>query len=627
MIKSVLRCWLLLLLPLGAAAAEVSSDTLSIRFRLDSIRIDMTYAGNAGAWEAFESKFNQYYSNTDPHALSLDIYSGASPEGSAAHNRWLGENRGIAIRRLVRQRLGDRLGCITVHNEAARWEGLYEAVARSSEPWRDEVLRIIEMPASADENQFDHREYKLRALRGGRVWPVLLDKYLAPLRSGATAILSWRPDRDTVVVRDTIIMEVPAILPQNVVFEDSAGHLRRVPDSARVYKPVVRRPVWIMRTNIPLLATATPNLQLEWSLGHKDKWSLNVEGVWSWWTFAYNAYANEIIYGSLELRRWLGRRWRHHTLDGWHIGLGVGGGYGDLEWKAKGYQGEVYSGFFNIGWQRRFGRRKQWAFDMGVGLGYAYVPWRRYDGSTIFPEGHEEMHDDHLMWQETSRTNWFGAPHANISIGYVFNQRDAAWKRRKALERDAVRNDMLHYRDSLRARQEYVRDSSRTAEKLREKEIELMPRAERKVARKQLQQERRQAKIDEKTARKQAKVDKREQKRQAKADKKLRKQQYRQEKADRKAEERAARQWARTPEGRAAVRQFKAEEKEARRQARIDEKNARRQAKADKKAAKKQARADRRHDRMKARIDAEHQRHLERLQREMERADQKYQVK
>ena len=114
--------------------------------------------------------------------------------------------------------------------------------------------------------------------------------------------------------------------------------------------------------------------------------------------------------------------------------MGVGGGYGDLEWTNRGFQWEVYSGYLNIGWQKRFGSRKQWAFDIGIGLGYAYVPWRRYRGSQIFPIGKEEAQTDHLMWRETGRTHWPGVTHFNISIGYVFPQYDARWKREKAME-------------------------------------------------------------------------------------------------------------------------------------------------------------------------------------------------
>ena len=611
-----LQRWLVMavtVLSCGTVQAQLSTDTLSIRFRLDSIRVDLAYADNAHAWERFERRFCEHYSSADPRTLRLDIYSGASPEGSAAHNRWLGENRGIAIRRLVRQRLGNGVGNIIVHNEAARWDGLYEALRRSSEPWRDEALRIIELPASSDENQWDHREYKLRALRGGTAWPVLLERYLAPLRSGATAILSWQAERDTVVVRDTVIMESPAILPPHVVFEDSAGYLRRTPDSARVRKPVQRWPVWALKTNIPMLGIGTPNLQLEFSLGHRDKWSLNIEGAWSWWTFARNAYANQIIYGSLELRRYLGRRYRHHTLDGWHVGLGVGGGYGDVEWRSKGYQAEVYSAYVNIGWQRRFGRRKQWLFDMGVGLGYAYIPWRRYDGSTLFPVGKEEQYDDHLMWQETNRTNWFTATHFNISVGYVFNQHDAKWRREKAMRRDAEKNAYLHFRDSLIAREKYVKDSTLIVRKQRLREIELLPRAERKAALRQLKAEDRQAELEKKMAKRQARIDAKEQKRREKAEKRQRRQALRIEKAEYKEHLRMQRQWEKTPEGRAAKRQAKINEKIARRQAKIDAKLAKRQAKLERKAAK-----------IRQRIEFEHRQNLEKLKREMERADEKY---
>ncbi len=587
--------------------AAAQSDTLSIRFRLDSIRIDMSYADNARAWETFVSNFHLNYSGVSPYALRLDIYSGASPEGTAAHNRWLGENRGIAIRRLVRQSLGGSLGSIIVHNEAARWDGLYESVARSREPWRDEVLRIIEMPASVDENQRDHREQLLRALRGGEVWPVLLERYLAPLRSGATAIISWVPaagGRDTIVVRDTVIMAQP------IYVSAPAAPAVEAPEAR---KPVLRWPVWILRSNLPLLGTGTPNLQAEFSLGHKDKWSLNVEGVWSWWVFNYNAYANEILYGSVELRRWLGRRYRHHTLSGWHLGLALGGGYGDLEWRSKGYQAEVYSAYVNLGWQHRFGRRRQWAFDMGFGLGFAHIDWRRYDGSTLFPIGKEEIHDDHLMWRETGHTNWPGAVHANISIGYVFNQHDARWRRERAMQRDAERNDYLHFRDSVKAREKYVRDSMKTAERSRLREIRLLPKVERREAMKAFEAEKRQQALDAKALSRQQQLEAKAQKQQAKDERNARRQQEREEKELRREQLKAERTYAKSPDGKAAAREAKAAAKAARRQ-----------AKADAKAAKRQARLDRRHAKMRQRIEFERRQNLERLQREIERADEKY---
>ena len=613
--------------------AEVCvEDTLTIRFRLDSIRIDMDYADNRAAWGVFEKTFMEHFADANPHTLQLDIYSGASPEGPANHNLWLGENRGQAIRWLVRQQLPGRVGSIIVHNEGARWEGLFEAIAASDEPWRDEALHIITMPATLDGTLRDHRETKLRSLWGGTAWPVLRDKYLAPLRSGATAILSWRERSDTVVVRDTVMMAAPQLLP-SIIFADADGSLRRVSDSTEVAPPVVarnpklRQPVWIARTNLPLLGFGgTPNLQLEFSLGHKDKWSFNIEGWWSWWVFSRNAYANEMIYGSIELRRWLGHRWRRHTLSGWHLGLAVGCGYGDLEFKSKGYQAEVYSGFLNIGYQGRFGRRKHWSFDVGIGLGYAYVPYRRYDGSSIFPVGKEERYDDHLMWQETRQFNWMGPVHFNISIGYVFNQKDAVYKRRRALARDAARNAVLHRRDSLIARERFERDSIRVADKQREQEIQMLPRKERRQALAAFDAEKRQRLSDTQQDRKDAKFMAKVQKQQARNNARQARERALAERDSIRAELKAAKQYWKQlsrKERRAIKQEVRADEA----QAKHAEAQYRRQSKLSAKEARRQNKMARKEARIRARIDAKHQKNLDRMRFDMEKAKNKYHIK
>ncbi len=454
--------------------SKAIADTLEIRFRVDSTRIDMGFDGNWQRWSAFEERFRQRYRDVPPAALRLDIFSGASPEGTAAANQRLGQGRGDAISRLVRQRLGQAIGNIYVHNEGARWDALRTSLAASNEPWRDEALAIIDEPPGANPAQRDPRETRLRALRGGTVWPVLLERYLAPLRSGASATLSWETGaarRDTIVIRETIVHRDTVVIVNNIV-SDRRDTIRR--DTVRA-KHVIRRPAWLLRTNLPLWGVLSPNLQAEWSLDHRDRWSINLEVVASWWTFARNAYANQLVYGSAEIRYWLGKRSRHHTLDGFHIGLAAGGGYYDFEWKSKGYQGEIAMAFVNIGWQRRFGKRRQWAFDAGIGLGYLYSPYRRYLGSTLYPESHTERYDDHLMWQHNSRLNWFGAPHANISIAYVFMPRKGIYRRAKALERQAEQDAYEQWRDSIMERERQMRDSLYIR-------LYDLPKAERKAA-------------------------------------------------------------------------------------------------------------------------------------------------
>lgn len=622
--KSLLRFMPVLLLALFplrgmSQTAEVDSDTLEIRFKLDSVMINMHFDGNMERWNQFERDFNQRFAGKNRLGIVVDIYSGASPEGTVEHNRWLGQERGESIKQLIEQRLRGRVGYIMVHNEAARWDGLYQLVAKSNEPWKDDVLRIISEPASVNETGRDRREWKLRNHKNSDVWEKMLSTYLPPLRSGGTAVVSWMPELITSPAeKDTVYVmyDTPPCItcpPDPFVVSDEVGDLYVKDDTVTVTKPVVRKPVWILRTNLPLLAIGTPNLQAEWSLDHKDRWSINIEGVWSWWTFAHNAYANQMMYGSVEIRRWLGRRWRHHSLDGWHIGLAAGVGYGDVEWKSRGYQGEVYSGFINIGWQKRFGRNKQWAFDAGIGLGYAYVPWRRYRGSSIFPEGKEERYDDHLMWRETSRTHWIGTPHLNISIGYVFPVKDAEWKRAKAVQRDIDRNAALHYRDSVLIQERYEQDSIRTSLRQRRNEISLLPEDERIAAYQQYYADKKQLKDDIKAAKQRVKDEKKAAKEQEKLEKQQLKEQLMQEREQARQERLAHEQWLKSPEGQAVADQEKAAAKAAKQQ-----------AKAAKKAAKQKAKLEKKQRRMQERIDAEQYSNRERLRRELEQTDYKY---
>lgn len=395
-------------------AAMAPSDSLEIRFRLDKVDIDMLFDDNEGRWRQFQQHFLSRYQDASPAALRLDIYSGASPEGPGSHNLWLGENRGLAVRNLVRRHLGNRVGTITVFNEGARWEAFTELIARSDEPWRDDVLRVLaETPPDApDATHLDRRELRLRRMQGGRVWPQL-ERYLAPLRSGATAVLRYDSHVgtcDTIVIRDTLV-----IFHQMRPDTTQARRADSLFLASRHHEPV-----WALKTNLLLLGAGAPNVEVEFPLGRHGRWSIEGEVFFPWWTWSHNAHAEQALNVGVELRHWLGNRQRHHLLDGWHIGLAVAAGYYDIELRSKGYQGEHLNTYFNIGFQHRWGQRKQWAVDGGLGLGGFFTKYRYYHGSSIFPDGHEEHYDDHLMFQRRGHFTWVSATHANVTLAYLF---------------------------------------------------------------------------------------------------------------------------------------------------------------------------------------------------------------
>lgn len=415
----------LLVLPSRLVAQTCTDrDTVSFRFRLNSTELDFSYANNAQNWQRFEQCFQEKYGNRNPIGIQFDVYAGASPEGSRNRNMELGQARAEAIAAHLRKRLGNKAGTINLHNLGPRWDDLYDLVAASDEPWRDEVLRIIRADVEADPQHLDPREMRLRRLRDGTVWPELMEKYLAPLRSGGSGavVVSWHPERDTLVIRDTVVIEKRVVVVHENYYKPDTTSVVAAP---RVRQKADQTKAWAIKTNLLLLGAAAPNLEVEIPLGKRNRWSLEFEAFAPWFIWNNNAQASQAVDLGLEFRLWLGNREYHRWLDGWHLGLALAGAYYDWEWKpSDGYQGEYANAYFNIGWQHRFGRKGNWAIDLGVGIGAMGTQYRHYLGSSVYPEGRKEDWDQHLIWHDTGYYIWPGPCHANFSIVYVINYKD-----------------------------------------------------------------------------------------------------------------------------------------------------------------------------------------------------------
>ncbi len=427
--KHILLVILLMVsLPLLAQNQVPQSDTLSIYFHLDKTDIDMTLSDNDRRWQSFVENFNQTFAGVDRANIRLDIYAGASPEGSIRHNEWLGEERGQSIRRLLQQQLGDRIGFISVHNEAARWQGLYNLVASSDEYWREEVMDIINGPKTIDDRGFDSREKKLRQIHDGWVWTKLLRDYLPQLRSGGSAVVSWQPAvvrpcvtcegvRDTIVIKDTLVI----VKENTVYYHPEKKKVKKEPQLAD------QTPAWAVKTNLLLWGVVAPNVEVEIPLGNKNRWSLEAEFFHPWFIWSKNAHASQFLNLGVELRYWLGKRQYHRWLDGWHVGVAVAAGLYDWEWKKhEGYHGEYINTYINLGYQHRWG--KHWAIDAGIGVGVIPSKYRHYLGSSTYPDRHLEEQDYHLMYHDSDHFVFPGPTHINVSIVYLFNARPFHFK-------------------------------------------------------------------------------------------------------------------------------------------------------------------------------------------------------
>ena len=425
-IKPLIVFALLLASSVQGAFAEQRTDTLEVKFRVGQSDIDLSYADNERRIAEFTRLVKEYYASVPMSQLKFDIFTGASPEGPTELNKRLGEQRGVALRKLLKERLGEQAPQMAVVNKGARWGELYQMVDKSNEEWREDVLRILSKQPAKDNWRVDPREQQLRKLKNGAVWRELDQRYLPVLRASGMAVIASIPEvqKDTIVIinKDTIYY-LPEPIPGEII-----DH----------------RPFWAVKTNLLLWGVIAPNLQLEIPLGHKNRWSVEAEVFLPWWTWSHNAHAEQFFDWGLELRYWLGNRERHHTLDGWHIGLAVAMGYYDFEWqRSHGYQGEYVNTYVNFGWQKRISTH--WAFDAGVGLGYIPTQYREYLGSSVFPEGYEEEYDDHLMWQRTQWRHILGLTHANLTIAYMFDPRPKS--KRTKLEPLTLDDIDRHYMD------------------------------------------------------------------------------------------------------------------------------------------------------------------------------------
>jgi len=241
--------WMFLLAPAAVGAQNIykqnaNEDTLQMVFRVGQSEIDLLYNDNGKRITDFIEHVGTAYADVAPKDLTLTIFTGASPEGPAELNRRLGEQRGIALRNLLLERMAGRVSNVTVVNQGARWGELYNKVKQSEEPWRDDVLRILEHRPTEDSWNSDKREQQLRKLQKGRVWREMSERYLPDLRSSGSAVVAKTPapiGKDTIVIRDTVIY-LPVPYPE--LYVDHHKH-------------------WAVKTNMLMWGLIAPNIQVE----------------------------------------------------------------------------------------------------------------------------------------------------------------------------------------------------------------------------------------------------------------------------------------------------------------------------------------------------------------------------
>lgn len=378
------------------SAGQDSVGLVVINYRVNSSVVEKDYMDNARALEIIRRTLT----NKDVLA-SLDyivVTAGSSPEGNTAANEKLAADRALAMKSyLMWQYPFLERDMIYTFSIGEDWTGLRKMVAEDRyTPYREEVLYTLDH-VSGD----DAKRARLKSIGGGAAYRYILMYMLPKLRGAAAATLHFKePQNEKVIETHTVdtlyvdrIVEKKILVPQEVELEP--------------------KPMFAIKTNLLFDVASALNAEIEIPIG--KRWSIAGEYVFPWWLWEKKQIAVETLYGTLEVRYWFGDRTDRKQLTGWFMGLYGGGGYYDLEWKDKGYQGEFFHVGLSGGYAHTISRNGNWRMEYSLGIGYLGTKYREYvpkfgaDGEW------------HLIRQNNGNYRWIGPTRAKVSLVWMIN--------------------------------------------------------------------------------------------------------------------------------------------------------------------------------------------------------------
>ena len=401
--------------------AHSQEDTLQVYFRRGYAVLEPELRGNRETLEGLVVRLEAFRDDTAGCVSQLSLRGNASPDGTAAANVRLTRKRVEAVLSYLRQWVEIPDGLVEVQANGFDWEGLQLRVEDDPEcPARQEVLEVLsdtpEWMYDAQGRIVDGRRKRLMDLRGGVPYGYLAEKVFPDLRN-VSIILYGQEDQlqaqkeapdpsdgrsqATVVggVSDTQTVAEP--MGEAVPEQTSSG---KDPEGVRkeeIAGDTLVQPPWhrlAIKTNLLYDAILMPSLEVEYRID--DRWSVAVEGSVAWWKRDRRHKYYQIATILPEGRYWFGTKKPWH---GHYVGVFAGGSWYDLENGERGYKGEFFTTGVSYGYMFPIGRSL--SIEAGLGVGFLYTTYEEY-----LPI------DGHYVYQQTSRTNWFGPVKVKLAL-------------------------------------------------------------------------------------------------------------------------------------------------------------------------------------------------------------------
>lgn len=384
-------------------------------FRFNKTDLDINYMTNAASMVKLDNVI--YGANSHATIDSLKVVVLASPDGKYDYNLSLAQKRALSIKRLLIARYSCLEGCV-INSDAsvADWSKLGKLIEHDFElPYRSEVVEIIN--SGRDVGAIG---WKLKQVRYGEPWSYIVKKYIRYLRSSDVSI--QLKVKDTM---PTIAVKQPDIEDTNR--EDTTlvavGMDNNTTDFDLLVPATTHTPLFALKTNLLFDALSLVNLEVEVPIG--KRWSVAGEAILPWWTWD-NGKADskrnriQLFNANLEGRYWFGKRADRPMMTGWFAGMYVGGGLYDLEYKAKGYQGEFFiMGGLSGGYAHTINRKGNLRMEYALGIGYLRTDYRYYESHFAPTNVWHPLHN------KAGRYSWFGPTKVKVSFVWLLNRWEA----------------------------------------------------------------------------------------------------------------------------------------------------------------------------------------------------------
>lgn len=405
--KKIVLILIITFLICGNMYGQVRSTSIRIYFDQNSNIINDSYH-----LEELESLINSLRCDTLSSILKVQAVGWSSPEGSIGRNIELSTLRGEAVKSFLSnfENLPDSL--ITIKGDGIAWNRLKIVVENQQLPYTNEIIQII--------NNYPEvlRNDQLKELDDGIPYNYLSNNIYPLLRFAEVTVDIYDQTTNSnenptttdaggelVHVSTIDVIETPEQICEEIVELQSNDNNTRA--------------LLALKTNLLFDIATAINAEIEIPI--KEHWSIAAELIFPWWTIDNHKADSkrnrmQLLNGNLEGRYWWHKDSSDPILTGWFAGLYTGAGLYDLEYNAKGYQGEFFiAAGISGGYAHTINRAENLRLEYSIGIGYLETHYKYY---------HSEFCNNsywHAIEQRSGKYSWFGPTRAKISLSWLIN--------------------------------------------------------------------------------------------------------------------------------------------------------------------------------------------------------------